>query len=153
MPMSQPDPLNNSDEVKRKVLAGDKIGAIKLYRELTGVGLAEAKSAVEQMQTQLRGFESADLALPKNPAAPTASQSSAAINEAIFAGKKIEAIKLYREQTKVGLAEAKREVEEIEKQLRASVPGLFTTPPAGQGCLSAVAIVALLALGAWRVFS
>jgi ribosomal protein L7/L12 len=28
---------------------GDKIGAIKLYRELTGVGLAEAKSAIDSL--------------------------------------------------------------------------------------------------------
>jgi len=151
--MSQPDPLNHSDEVKRKVLAGDKIGAIKLYRELTGVGLAEAKSAVEQMQTQLRGFESAELALPKNPAGPAEPLSSAAIHEAIFAGKKIVAIKLYREQTKVGLAEAKRAVEEIEKQLRAAAPGLFSKPQAGQGCLFAVAGVITLGMAIWRALS
>jgi ribosomal protein L7/L12 len=30
--------------------AGNKIGAIKLYRELTGVGLAEAKDAVEGIE-------------------------------------------------------------------------------------------------------
>lgn len=151
--MSQPDPLDNSDEVKRKVLAGDKIGAIKLYRELTGVGLAEAKSAVEQMQTQLRGFESPELSLPRDPAGPAAPQSSTAINEAIFAGKKIVAIKLYREQTKAGLAEAKRAVEEIEKQLRAAAPGLFAQPPAKQGCLFAIAATVMLALGLWRVLS
>lgn len=150
--MPQPDPLNNSDEVKRKMLAGDKIGAIKLYRELTGVGLAEAKSAVEQMQTQLRGFESAELALPKNATGPDEPQPSAAINEAIFAGKKIVAIKLYREQTKVGLAEAKRAVEEIEKQLRAAAPGLFAKPAAGQSCLLAIALMVMLAVAVWRVF-
>lgn len=135
------------------VLAGDKIGAIKLYRELTSVGLAEAKSAVEQLQTRLRGFESAELALPRNPEAPAPPQSSAAINEAIFAGKKIVAIQLYREQTKAGLAEAKRAVEEIEKQLRAAAPGLFAKPPAGKGCLFAIGIVLLLAIGLWRVLS
>jgi ribosomal protein L7/L12 len=31
--------------------SGDKIGAIKLYRELTGVGLAEAKDAVERIES------------------------------------------------------------------------------------------------------
>jgi ribosomal protein L7/L12 len=30
--------------------SGQKIQAIKLYRELTGVGLAEAKDAVEQLE-------------------------------------------------------------------------------------------------------
>lgn len=32
---------------------GDKIGAIKRYRELTNAGLAEAKSAVEDVQHRL----------------------------------------------------------------------------------------------------
>jgi ribosomal protein L7/L12 len=149
--MQQPDPLDRSDEVKRKVLAGDKIGAIKLYRELTGVGLAEAKSAVEQMQTQLRGFASAEIAFPTKLTSPATPQSNAAINEAIFAGKKIAAIKLYREWTQSGLAEAKRAVEEIEEQLRASAPGLFAKPPAKQGCLFAIGIIVILALAIWRV--
>jgi hypothetical protein len=33
------------------LLAGDKIKAIKLYREATGAGLAEAKDAVEKAQS------------------------------------------------------------------------------------------------------
>jgi ribosomal protein L7/L12 len=31
------------------VQSGNKIGAIKLYRELTGVGLAEAKDAIDSI--------------------------------------------------------------------------------------------------------
>lgn len=38
-------------EVARLVRAGKKIAAIKLYREISGVGLKEAKEAVEQMGT------------------------------------------------------------------------------------------------------
>ncbi len=33
---------------------GNKIEAIKLYREATGVGLAEAKDRVEELQTSLK---------------------------------------------------------------------------------------------------
>jgi ribosomal protein L7/L12 len=36
------------DEVRRLAAAGEKITAIKLYRQLTGAGLAEAKAFVEQ---------------------------------------------------------------------------------------------------------
>ncbi|HJZ91141.1 MAG TPA: hypothetical protein VKE40_09730 [Gemmataceae bacterium] len=35
------------DEVKRLAAAGAKIRAIRLYRDLTGAGLAEARQAVE----------------------------------------------------------------------------------------------------------
>lgn len=42
-------PLPRQDEVVSLVRAGKKIEAIKVYREATGAGLAEAKRAVEQL--------------------------------------------------------------------------------------------------------
>jgi hypothetical protein len=36
------------DEVRRLAAAGDKIGAIKEHRRITGSGLVEAKAFVEQ---------------------------------------------------------------------------------------------------------
>jgi ribosomal L7/L12-like protein len=40
-------PDDGLDEVRQLAAAGDKIGAIKLHRQLTGAGLAEAKAFVE----------------------------------------------------------------------------------------------------------
>ena len=37
------------EDVVELLKRGDKIGAIKLYRDKTGVGLAEAKKAVDEM--------------------------------------------------------------------------------------------------------
>jgi len=37
------------EDVKRLAEAGEKIAAIKLYRQIQNVGLREAKEAVEQM--------------------------------------------------------------------------------------------------------
>ena len=37
-------------EIQRELAAGHKITAIKLYREATGMGLAESKNAVEAME-------------------------------------------------------------------------------------------------------
>ncbi|MEQ1851389.1 MAG: ribosomal protein L7/L12 [Chthoniobacteraceae bacterium] len=69
------------------------------------------------------------------------------IHDALFRGEKIEAIKLYREQTGVGLAEAKQAVEQVERELRASLPGRFTAP-AGKGCsVSAGVFAVLVAIG------
>ena len=42
-------PMPRQDEVVALVRAGKKIEAIKVYREATGVGLAEAKAAVERL--------------------------------------------------------------------------------------------------------
>lgn len=42
-------PVPRQDEVVALVRAGKKIEAIKVYREATGVGLVEAKNAVERL--------------------------------------------------------------------------------------------------------
>ena len=39
-----------SPQIQEALRRGNKIEAIKLYRELTGVGLAEAKQAVERAE-------------------------------------------------------------------------------------------------------
>jgi len=75
-------------EVKR----GDKIGAIKLCREATGMGLAEAKDFVERLE------KSHEAKLSPAPEAGIL----APVADLLFAGRKIDAIKLYREQVKLG---------------------------------------------------
>lgn len=39
-----------SPQIQEALRRGNKIEAIKLYRELTGVGLAEAKSAIDRAE-------------------------------------------------------------------------------------------------------
>ena len=75
---------------------------------------------------------------------PLTEQQQQAINADIFGGRKIEAIKLYREATGAGLKEAKDVVEEIEKDLRQREPNKFAKPAGKSGCMSVVAVVALL---------
>jgi ribosomal protein L7/L12 len=42
-----------SPQIQDALRRGNKIEAIKIYRELTGVGLAEAKQAVENLESRL----------------------------------------------------------------------------------------------------
>ena len=42
------EPDDGLDDVRKLAAAGDKIGAIKLHRQLTGAGLAESKQFVER---------------------------------------------------------------------------------------------------------
>ena len=73
------------------------------------------------------------------------------IRAALFAGRKIEAIKLYREATGADLRDAKDTVEGIERELRAQTPDLFTAPP-GKGCgLLVLSLGLLVAVGGWSV--
>lgn len=51
---ADPNSTERSPQIQEALRRGDKIGAIKIYRELTGVGLAEAKQAVESMEARSR---------------------------------------------------------------------------------------------------
>lgn len=59
------------------------------------------------------------------------------IAEAVFAGRKIEAIKRYREATGQRLAEANEFIEELTRELREKSPDKFTSESPAAGCGSA----------------
>jgi hypothetical protein len=72
----------------------------------------------------------------------------------LFAGRKVSAVRLYREATGEGLKESKDAVEAIEAELRATLPDRFATPPrATSGCLPAALLLlsaaAASAAAAW----
>jgi ribosomal protein L7/L12 len=97
------------EEVWRLLRARDKIGAIKAYRRATGAGLKEAKEAVERMEAGIPGAE-----VETSEASETTEASFVdpdKLQRLIRAGRKIEAIKYYREQRRVGLKEAKDAVD------------------------------------------
>ena len=75
------------------------------------------------------------------------------IKEAIFKGHKIQAIKLYREATNAGLAEAKNGVEKLETELRAAAPERYSTQASGRGCLTAVVTLCAIVIAAllWMI--
>lgn len=79
---------------------GDQMGAIRELRDRTGIGLKEAKEALES------GAYTIDVP----PIQPGAALPPAAL-AAMASGNKIEAIKLVREATGLGLKEAKDAVE------------------------------------------
>lgn len=113
-----PPPGAGLDVVADLLRAGQKIEAIKRYRELTGVGLKDAKDAVEAME---RGD-----AVPVTTA--PAPVSAANVQALLREGKKLEAIKLYREQSGLGLKEAKDAVEAMELGGQALAPPPLHTP-------------------------
>jgi len=52
--MSAPTPEDELHWIKLSIFKGEKIKAIKDYRELKGVGLRDAKDAVEKLESELR---------------------------------------------------------------------------------------------------
>jgi ribosomal protein L7/L12 len=135
-----PLPLSDADleRVRATVTNGNKIEAIKLYRELTGVGLAEAKSAVEAIEARRQ--------VGTPPLAAASNNDIDQIQAAIFAGNKIQAIKLYRTATGEGLKESKGFIDALEAELRRTDPDKFTAPPL-RGCGVAAAILLAFAAG------
>lgn len=100
-----------ADELEK----GKKINAIKLYREMTGVGLKEAKDFVDQLQLQLRPTGSRN-----DPAPPVATTNAADMPDVVQAlrnNRKIEAVKIYRERTGLGLKDSKDAVDALQRQL------------------------------------
>jgi ribosomal protein L7/L12 len=124
---SDSEPENPMDkaieaEIRELLLLGDKISAIKRYREATGVGLAEAKTAVEFMESVG--------SIPER-VQPESAELIPQIVDLLGRGEKILAVKLHREQTGSGLKEAKDAVERIGEQH--GVPA-----SSGNGCLGIV---------------
>lgn len=110
------------DEIRELLQAGEKIAAIKRYREETGVGLAEAKAAVEFLESG---------GSVKERVQPDDSEMTEQIVNLLGRGEKIEAIKLYRGRLGGDLRSAKEAVERIGEQ-----NGIPAT--SGSGCLGVV---------------
>jgi len=107
---------------------GQKIAAVKLYRDQTGVGLAEAKQAVEAMQ--------AGAGPPSLP--DIGNDLKSELLRLLGRGDELGAVKLYKDQKGVSLLEAKQAVESL-----AARHGL-DTPRAG--CLGVLAAVVMAAV-------
>lgn len=124
--MSAPSGDGPLDRIRR-VLAGQaKMLAIKRYRESTGSGWAEAAEAVDRIRAGGKPAERAKA--PRPPIGPEAR----AVGDALAAGNMIEAIRLYRAATGVGLKEAKDAIDAIvaEKQAGARYRGPDAGPAA-----------------------
>jgi ribosomal protein L7/L12 len=89
--------------------AGNKIEAIKQLRMATGIGLKEAKDWID-------AFERGGSPAPAQSANAPFTLPPAAI-DALKRGNPIEAIKIVRQATGAGLAEAKSLIDEIHRQL------------------------------------
>jgi ribosomal protein L7/L12/outer membrane protein assembly factor BamB len=114
------------DEIRQLAGSGKLIEAIKRYREIYGVGLAEAKDGVEALQA-------GRLATPSAPGAPAPEQLTKVLEQVqqlLKTGNKIEAIKIYRQNYDVSLARAKYAVEQIEAGRTTWPEAGFPTPEA-----------------------
>lgn len=111
-PLPAPDPETLAQQVRLLMSKGKKIHAVKLWRDATGVPLADAVRAVERI--------AADGTPPRQPApadprvrALVGPELLAAAQHLVRQGRKIQAVKLVREQTGLTLREAKDVVDHL----------------------------------------
>ena len=119
-------------DVQALLTQGQKIQAIKLYREHTDVGLKEAKDAVEghggpspwMLLERKLNLILGELGIEDDggPVAPRADSANRVdkVELLLRRGDTIGAIKAYREKTGTGLKEAKDAVDAMAARLRGS---------------------------------
>ena len=128
-------------DVRAALQRGEMVTAIKLLRAATGLGLKEAK---EVLDAHAAG---APVSLPS---APGANSIPPQVLAALERGNKIEAIRLLREASGLGLKDAKDAVEAVQRH------GVHAPKTAGEGYRMAnvvwwavVVLIALAAAYAW----
>jgi len=126
--MLQPIPPDTLAAIQAAIADGNKIEAIKLLREATGLDLLRSKEAVEKLEAGV----DPDVFLSHPPSsAPEPHLTFPAVRAALASGHTIEAIKLYREVTGCGLAEAKSAVDQMAKESHDLPASSFPLPPPG----------------------
>jgi ribosomal protein L7/L12 len=98
------------DDFQNALERGNKIEAIKIYREHTGLGLKESKDAVEYL---LR----AGVPVKKRRQTPSI-EGAAGVRDLLEEGRKDEAVELYAQFAGVDSYTARDAVEQIEREMR-----------------------------------
>jgi ribosomal protein L7/L12 len=124
-----PEPL--ASQIRAALSSGNAIEAIKLYRDFSHVGLAEAKAFIDRMAADPTMNPRAVAPGTAHPGVASAlpEETARRVKAALDAGNKIEAIRIYRELSKTGLKEAHDFIEQLNATLRSGAP-----PVVKSGC-------------------
>ncbi|MEJ2596986.1 MAG: hypothetical protein P8Z00_01560 [Anaerolineales bacterium] len=113
----KPDQIKRLGKVGQLARQGQKIEAIKLYREIFGTGLKEASDAIDQLAagSDIAITHTSIQLLQDGPLSTRDAQNAAEIHQILQNTGKDPAIKRYREIFDTSLEEAKNAVELLEK--------------------------------------
>lgn len=103
---SRPLPPADPSEVRRLAKEGSVIQAVAMYRRMTGMGLYDAKQAIDRFR------ETGELEFPAPAAAPSG-EGDEDVVELVRNHQMVEAVKLYRERHGVDLLAAKDAVDKL----------------------------------------
>ncbi len=131
-------------EIKGLLAEGRKLDAVKLYKERTGLGLKDAKDAVEALEVNA------------DPTPPTGIDSAfeAELLSLLGRGEKLAAVKRYRQQTGRPLLESKQAVEALATRHGLATAGTGTSSGGPLLLLllaaAAIGIITTVVLLVWR---
>ncbi len=136
---------NQREQILSEFQTRGKIAAVKRYKDWMKCSLLEAKNAVEAIERDAQSGES-------NPPAPPDSAVSGPamhqVDQAIARGKKLEAVKLYRQLSGKSLRECKAFVESRMDRSRSTSAESTSNPTAidsqRSGCFSVLLLFASL---------
>jgi ribosomal protein L7/L12 len=140
-----PDSPTNAGDLVELIKRGEKIGAVKLYRQQNGASLKDAVEAVNAMERGEPAPQPQDASTGAIQDADLKAVDLKAIVSLLEEGKTIAAIKLYREKTRVGLAAAKSSVEKLASERGIQLPR--------SGCAGVILVCLLVCLVAAGVVS
>jgi ribosomal protein L7/L12 len=128
-----PDKLH---ELRNAMLAGKQMDAIKIFREMYDVGLADAQENIQDLMDgkiiRVRREMPTVIQTSTVNVSGATQQQAQAFQQALTSGNKIEAIKIYREMTGQGLKESKDAVEAILNGMSMSGVNLAGSDRAGE---------------------
>jgi ribosomal protein L7/L12 len=103
---AQTDVRSLTGELLRLLASGKKLEAVKYYKDHTGASLVNSKNAVETLE---RGGS-----LPGMDGQDSEAEFTSELRSLLQQGRKLQAVKLYKDRTGVSLMDAKNAVEAIE---------------------------------------
>ena len=120
-------------EIFKEIRARRKLDAVKLYRDATGESLLNCKIAVESlMDEQAKNMSANSQERAESQMAGFHDQ----VLDAVFRNQKLDAMKIYMENTGTSLLEAKKFIEDLTDRLKVEAGEQFE--PEGSGCLGLI---------------
>jgi ribosomal protein L7/L12 len=134
------------------IQAGEKLQAVKVYKEAKGVSLAEAKDVIDRLAEKLQAegsmqYEAANIEQPAETHDHSAQESDGSLEERclelIKSGNILQAVKLYKDESGAGLKDAKDMIDSMVAQLKKDIP----SPQKGCGATIVIVIIVTTVLG------
>lgn len=133
------------------IQAGEKLQAVKVYKEAKGVSLAEAKDVIDRLAEKLNEDNTNQYEISNVEQTTHSNHTTQESNnsleekclELIKSGNVLQAVKLYKDESGAGLKEAKDMIDSMVARLKKDIP----SPQKGCGATIVIVIIVTTVLG------